>query len=149
MKTKNLKLSGFAYLASAILLFSMSSCAMKTHFLTSKLVPAAQGTVQVKTDNNKNYVIKIEISNLSPSSRLTPPSNAYVVWLIANDDIAKNLGQLNSSDDFMSKNLNAKFETVTGTKPMKIVITAENDPTALYPSFSEVVLTTDYLNFRH
>ena len=149
MKTKNLKLTGFAYLASVIFLFSMSSCAMKTHFLTSKLVPAAQGTVQVKTDNNKNYVIKIEISNLSPSSRLTPPSNAYVVWLIANDDIAKNLGQLNSSDDFMSKNLNAKFETVTGTKPMKIVITAENDPTAQYPSFSEVVLTTDYLNFKN
>lgn len=149
MKTKNLKLTGFAYLASVILLFSMSSCAMKTHFLTSKLVPAAQGTVQVKVDNNKNYVIKIEISNLSPSSRLTPPSNAYIVWLIANDDIAKNLGQLNSSDEFMSKNLNAKFETVTGTKPMKIVITAENDPTAQYPSFSEVVLATDYLNFRH
>lgn len=149
MKTKNLKLSGFAYLASAILLFSMSSCAMKTHFLTSKLVPAAQGTVQVKVDNNKNYVIKIEISNLSPSSRLTPPSNAYIVWLITNDDIAKNLGQLNSSDEFMSKNLNAKFETVTGTKPVKIIITAENDPTAQYPSFSEVVLTTDYLNFKN
>lgn len=149
MKTKNLKLTGFAYLASVIFLFSMSSCAMKTHFLTSKLVPAAQGTVQVKVDNNKNYVIKIEISNLSPSSRLTPPSNAYIVWLITNDDIAKNLGQLNSSDEFMSKNLNAKFETVTGTKPVKIIITAENDPTAQYPSFSEVVLTTDYLNFKN
>lgn len=149
MKTKKLKLTGFAYLASAILFFSMSSCAMKTHFLTSKIVPAAQGTVQVTVDNNKNYVIKIEISNLSPSSRLTPPSNAYVVWLVTNDDIAKNLGQLNSSDNFMSKNLNAKFETVSGTKPMKIVITAENDPTAQYPSFSEVVLTTDYLNFKN
>lgn len=149
MKTKNLKLTGLVVLASVILLFSMSSCAMKTHFLTSKIVPAAQGTVQVKIDKNKNYVIKIEISNLSPSSRLNPPSNAYVVWLVTNDDIVKNLGQLNSSDDFMSKNLSADFETVSGNKPMKIVITAENDPGAQYPSFSEVVLTTAYLNIKN
>lgn len=149
MKTKNLKLTGFVYLAGFILLFSMSSCALKTHFLTSKIVPAAQGTVQVTIDDNKNYVIKIEISNLSPSSRLNPPSNAYVVWLVTNDDKAKNLGQLNSSDDFMSKNLSAKFETVSGFRPMKIVITAENEPDVQYPSFSEVVLTTEYLNFKN
>lgn len=148
MKTTNFKLTLLACAASVILIFAMSSCAVKSHFLTSKVVPAAQGTVQVKIDKNKNYVIKIEISNLSPSTRLTPPSNAYVVWLVDNDNSAQNLGQLNSSDDFMSKNLNAKFETVSGLKPVKIVITAENDPRVQYPSFSEVVLTTDYLNLK-
>ena len=48
----------------------------------------------------------------------------------------------------MSKNLNAKFETVSGLKPVKIVITAENDPRVHYTSYSEVVLTTDYLNLK-
>lgn len=148
MKTTNLKLTCLACVVSVMFIFAMSSCAVKTHFLTSKIVPAAQGTVQVKVDNNKNYVIKIEISNLSPSTRLTPPSNAYVVWSVGNDNSAQNLGQLNSSDNFMSKNLNAKFETVLGSKPVKIVITAENDPSVQYPSFSEVILTTEYLNLK-
>jgi len=148
MKTNHLKLTCMACLASAIVIFSMSSCAVKSHFQNSTVVPAAQGTVQVKLDNNKNYVIQIEISNLSPSTRLSPPFNAYVVWLVANDNSAKNLGQLNSSDDFMAKNLNAKFETVSSVKPAKIVITAENNPSVQYPSFSTVILTTDYLNIK-
>ena len=148
MKTKNIKSGIFAVAASAILLFSMSSCASKAHFLTSTVVPAAQGTVEVKTDKNKNYVIEIDITNLSPSTRLSPPSNAYVVWLIAADNSAQNLGQLNSSDRFMSKSLDAEFKTVTGIRPAKIMITAENDPQVQYPSFSEVILGTEFLNLK-
>lgn len=138
-----------AIAASVILLFSISSCSSKAHFATSKVIPAAQGTVKVSIDKNKNYAIKIEISNLSPSTRLTPPSNAYVVWLISADNSAQNLGQLNSSDNFMSKNLNAKFETVTGIKPEKIIITAEDYPGVQSPSFSEVILTTGFLRVRN
>ena len=108
----------------------------------------AQGFVQISTDKNDNYVVKLEISNLSPSSRLTPPSLAYIVWLVGEDNSAKNLGQLNSSDNFMAKNLNATFQTVSASKPVKIVITAENDVAVQYPSFSEVILTTDYLNIK-
>jgi len=148
MKQKKIKSACLATLASLMFIFGMSSCASKSHFLTSSVVPAAQGTVEVKTDKNKNYVIKIEISNLSPSNRLTPPSNAYVVWLIAKDNTAHNLGQLNSSEDFMSKSLTAKFETLSSSKPEKIIITAENNPSAQSPSFSEIILTTDYLNIR-
>ena len=55
----------FSLLASIILILSVSSCAVKSHFLTSTVLPAAQGTVQVKIDNNNNYLIKIELSNLS------------------------------------------------------------------------------------
>jgi hypothetical protein len=149
MKTNIFKLTCLACLASVILVFSMSSCAVKTQFLTSTVVPAAQGTVQIHINKNKNYVVDIKISNLSPSTRLSPPSNAYVVWLVDNESNSINLGQLNSSDDFMSKNLDAKFEAVSGSKPVKIVITAENDPTTKYPSFSAVVLTTDYLHFKN
>ena len=148
MKTNQFKLAIIACMASVFVLFSFSSCAVKTHFLTSKVVPAAQGVVQISTDKNNNYVIKLEISNLSPSSRLTPPSLAYIVWIVGEDNSAKNLGQLNSSDNFMSSNLNASFETVSASKPVKIVITAENDLTVQYPSFSEVILTTDVLRIK-
>lgn len=145
MKTKCFKWISLASVASLLIVFSLSSCALKTQFQTSSVVPAAQGTVKVKTDKNNNYAIKIEISNLSPSARLSPPSNAYVVWLISGDNNAQNLGQLNTSDSFMSKNLSAVFETVTGLKPSKIMITAENDPQVQYPSFSSVILVTDFL----
>lgn len=148
MQQKNFKLNCLAFVASVMFIFAMSSCASKSHFLISKVVHAAQGTVDVKTDKNKNYVIKIMISNLSPSTRLTPPSNAYVVWMVTNDNSAKNMGQLNSSTNFMSNDLSAKFVTISGTKPEKIIITAENDPSVQTPSFSEIILTTDYLNIR-
>lgn len=148
MKTNRFKQVLVACVASAVVLLSFNSCAVKSHFLTSKVVPAAQGFVQISTDKNDNYVIKLEISNLSPSSRLTPPSLAYIVWLVGEDNSAKSLGQLNSSDNFMSKNLNATFEAVSASKPVKIVITAENDLNVQYPSFSEVILTTDYLNIK-
>jgi hypothetical protein len=147
-KMKHLKLKTLVGMASLVFIFTLSSCASKTQFLTSTVVPAAQGTVVIKKDKNKNYRITIEISNLSPSTRLTPPSNAYVVWLITSDNNTQNLGQLNSSDNFMSKNLDAQFETVTGLTPAKIVITAENDPHVKYPSFSEVILATDFLNLK-
>ncbi|HRZ97850.1 MAG TPA: hypothetical protein P5084_09845 [Paludibacter sp.] len=148
MKSKNLKMTGLTLLVSIILIFSFSSCTYKTKFLTSVVVPAAQGTVQIKTDANKNYAIKIKISNLAPSTRLSPPRDAYVVWLVTVGKVAKNLGQLNSSSDFMSKNLNASFETISGLKPSKIIITAENDVYIQNSSFSDVILTTDYINFE-
>lgn len=133
-------------ITSVIVLFLMNSCAVKTHFLTSSVVPAAQGTVQIKKDKNQNHVIIIDISNLAPSTRLIPPYNAYVVWLVSSEDNTINLGQLNTSYAFMSNNLNAKFETISSLKPAKIVITAENDPSIQYSSFSTTILTTDYLN---
>jgi hypothetical protein len=145
MKSTNFKMNALAYIAAVMMIFSFGSCATKNKFLNSTVLPAAQGTVQIKKDKNKNYVIKIELSNLSPSTRLTPPASAYVVWLVPPDNATRNLGQLNSSTNFMSKNLDASFETVSGIKPTKIVITAENDVTVQYPSFGEPILITDIL----
>lgn len=76
---KTTKTTLFAFLASVVLIFMVSSCAVKSHFLTSAVLPAAQGTVQVTIDKNNNYLIKIELENLSPSTRLTPPRVGYVV----------------------------------------------------------------------
>ena len=145
MKTNNFRMSALAYIAGVAIIFTLGSCSTKAHFLTSTILPAAQGTVSVRQDGNHNYAIKVEISNLAPSERLTPPMSGYVVWLVAQDNSTQNLGQLNSSNTFMSKNLGAKFETVSSTKPMKIVITAENDVTIQNPGFTTLILTTDNL----
>jgi len=132
----------FLIFASAMMIFLFSSCSTSKPFLTSSKVPAARGTVTVKTDRNKNYVIKIELTNLAEAERLDPKKNTYVVWMVTNDNITKNIGKIESSTGFLSKKLKASFETKSSFKPARIFITADYDANIQYPS-SEVILTTD------
>jgi hypothetical protein len=127
------------------MIVSISSCATKTQFLASSVVPAAEGTVSVKQDNNKNYNIGITIRNLAEPTRLQPAKNMYVVWMEGEDNETKNIGQIKSSQSFISKQLKGSFETVSAVRPKKIFITAENDPGINYPNYSDIILTTDYL----
>lgn len=139
--TKNISL-----LALAIaMIFSISSCATKTKFLASPVVPAAEGIVSVKQDNNKNYNIGISIRNLAEPTRLQPAKNMYVVWMEGDDNETKNIGQIKSSHSMISKTLKGSFETVSAVRPKKVFITAENDPAIQYPNYSDIILTTDYL----
>ena len=135
----------FLTIFAAMMVFSFSSCATKTHFLTSAVAPAAEGTIKVHKDKNKNYVIKIEISNLAEPSRLQPPKNHYVVWMEGDNNETKNIGKIKSSNDLLSKRLKGSFETVSTDKPRKIYITGENNASLQYPNLADVVLTTDYL----
>lgn len=119
----------------------LSSCAKKAIFLNSTVVPAAKGTVKIKKDKNKNYVIKVQIMNLAEPSRLQPPKAIYVVWMVSDNLNPKNIGQIKSSSNFMSSKLTAYFETVSAVKPNKIFITAEDDANIQYP-VSQIILTT-------
>ncbi len=136
--TKNMLLGMF----TMAIVFSCESCSRKTSFLTSTVVPAARGTVTVKTDKNKNYEIKLQISDLAEPQRLDPPKATYVVWIVTDNETTKNIGQLNSSKGFMSKNLTGSLEALSSSKPDKIFITAEDNPTVQYPN-REIILSTD------
>ncbi len=136
--TKNIISSIFI----AIVLFSATSCAKKISFLTSSVVPAAQGYVKVKNDNNKNYAISVHLTDLAEVGRLQPAKQTYVVWMETNEEATKNIGQIKSSTGFLSKQLKASFETVSSIRPIKIFITAEDDATTQYPG-TQVVLSTD------
>ncbi len=118
-------------------LFLFSSCAPKINFLTSEVVPAARGYVEIKKDKNKNNVISIHLTNLAEVNRLTPPRQTYVIWMMTEDEKMKNIGQVKS----FSKNLKASFQTVSSSIPAKIIITAEDDASTVYPS--KVILTTN------
>jgi hypothetical protein len=126
-------------IASSMLVFS--SCARKSTFLNSSVVPAAQGSVKVKTDNNKNYVIQIQIKDLADPGRLTPSKQSYVAWMETDQGRTENLGFLKTSKSFMSRQMTAKLETVSSYKPIKIFVTAENETNVQYPD-RMVVLTT-------
>ena len=136
LPTKNIFFCVIAVMA--ILLFG--SCARKIAFQNSSIVPAAEGTVKVKKDNNNNYTISVELSNLAESNRLQPAMKTYVVWMETDQERAKNIGQINPSSSLLSKRLKASFETVSAIKPTKIFITAEDDGTVQYPG--TLVLTT-------
>lgn len=129
-------------LPSIILLLvmtSLESCTEKIPFLTSSVVPAAEGWVKVKEDRNNNYTIELNVTRLADPQRLTPPKNMYVVWIDTEQNGQQMIGQLN-----MSKSLNGSIKTMTPHKPIGIFITAEDDINAKYPD-SQVVLRTEFL----
>ena len=121
---------------------SFTSCSQKIAFQNSTVVPAAQGIVTIKKDNNKNYAIKIKISNLAEVQRLQPAKNVYVVWIETEENRIKNIGQIKSNTGFISSKLKASFETVTSFQPTKVFITAEENQDVVYPGY-QMVLTTN------
>jgi hypothetical protein len=119
-----------------VILMAFQSCATKAKFLTSTVVPAAEGEVTIKQDKNNNYIIKMSISNLADVARLEPARKGYVVWMEADQAYTRNIGLVTSSN-----NLNVTFETSATLKPTRIFITAEDNESVQYPG-SMVVLTT-------
>jgi len=129
-------------IAMAIFLIPVTSCAQRVNFLISTVTPAAQGSVKVKKDSNKNYRIKIHIVDLAEPTRLSPPKSIYVVWMVSDENAPKNIGQIKTSTALFSSKLKADFESVSVAKPTKIFITAENDASIQY-MYSEIILTTN------
>jgi hypothetical protein len=129
-------------ISAIIVVISLSGCASKHAFLSSSVVPAARGDVKVKKDGNNNYQIKIDINNLSEVKRLQPSKGAYVVWMVDDQDVTKNIGQINSGSTMISSKLKASFHTVSAAKPHRIFVTAEDNATVAVPG-SMMILSTD------
>ena len=106
-------------------------------FLSSSVVPAATGKVQVKRDKNTNYVINVSVQNLAPADRLKPPQRAYISWMESAGNSVKKLGLLEPS----SKNLDASLTATAVASPDRVFITAENSPETQYPGGTEVLTT--------
>ena len=128
----------YMLLFPTLLLFA--SCANKMAFQTSTITPAATGSVKIKKDNNGNYAVNIHVTHLAPPDRLTPPKKVYVAWLVTDKETAKNIGQLHTSKGFFTRKYKASLETVSVDKPIRVFISAEDYPIAVFPG-SPVVLT--------
>jgi hypothetical protein len=123
------------------LCLSLPSCSTKYVFATSAVAPAAQGWVKVKTDNNKNYGINLQVKMLAEPGKLTPPKAFYMVWMRTENDESVNIGRLNSHDTFFSSMLEGSLKTSTPIKPRGFFITAENESSPMYVG-GMVVLAT-------
>ena len=148
---KTMKLSTLAnkiFLGVFVLLFlfSVDASAKKVKFMQSTIAPPARGTVKIKKDGNQNNTIKIEIHDLAEVSALTPPKLNYIVWMLTEDQLIKNIGKIESSTGFLSKKLKGSFETSTPFRPMKIFISAEDDPNSQNPG-DQIVLTTNAFKY--
>jgi hypothetical protein len=127
-----------------IIISSFSSCAKKTGFQASSVVPAARGNVKVSKDRNKDFVISVSLLDLAEPNRLTPPMHTYVVWMLTEDNITKNIGQIKTSTSMFSRTLKGYFKTVSSFKPVRIIVTAEERADIQTPGTFEVLSTNNF-----
>jgi hypothetical protein len=65
--------------------------------------------------------------------------------MVTDQETAKNIGQFNSSKNFLSKKLKSSFETVSSFSPVKIFITAEDNADSQYPGTMDILTTEKFL----
>ncbi|MBK6635620.1 MAG: hypothetical protein IPG38_16195 [Chitinophagaceae bacterium] len=87
-------------------------------------------------------MIQINVQNLKEISSLDPNSkNAYIVWMDADNQATKSLGQINSNTGWLTDKSKATFEAVSAVKPTKIMITSEDNAAVKTPG-KMVIWTT-------
>jgi len=138
--------AGSIFFVAAILLSTvlLPSCARKISFATSAVVPAAEGSVKITKDKNKNYSIDLFVMRLASPKRLTPAKELYIVWMNTDNAEAKNIGQLKTSSSMMSSALKSSLRTVASSKPTAFFITAEDVADIQHPSGQEVLRTVAF-----
>ncbi|MFO7844492.1 MAG: hypothetical protein R6V16_11840 [Bacteroidales bacterium] len=127
----------FLSFLTVMLMVPFSLQAQKIPFKQSSVVPAAEGYVKIRADNNNNNIIKIRIKNLAEIQRLDPAMQTYVVWMVTDRETTDNIGRINSSN-----NLRVSFKAVSSFQPIKIFITAEVNESTQVPG-ETIVLSTD------
>lgn len=95
---------------------------------------AAQGKVQVATDNKGNRDLKLEVKNIAPADAVFTGTKNYVVWLKPENGPPQNIGVLTPD-----KKLNAKLETKTSFTSFVVLVTAEANAQPVAPSDNEVM----------
>ncbi len=132
--------SAFIILFAIVVLQSCATTA-KYNFSTSRVVPAAEGTVKVKKDKNNNYNIELQVNRLAEPKRLSPAREMYIVWMETQENGKVNIGQLKTSSGMLSGSLKSSLKTVATFKPTGFFITAEDNANIQYP-VGQTVLST-------
>jgi hypothetical protein len=114
----------------------VTSCANSAKFPVSSSVPAADITAQKKQDKNNNFSIEVTAKNLADARRLNPPRNNYSVWIVTDNGLIKNIGQLSNRNA-----RTAVLKAVTPFNVKELFITAEDQGDLNYPSGTEISRT--------
>jgi hypothetical protein len=101
----------------------------------SNSVPAAAGIVKAQRDkDNGNTKLDIRVWHLANPSRLTPPANAYIVWVRPPDGAAVKQGAIR-----VDKDQKGEVKLVTEAKDFEVFITAEQSESVDVPSDFQVL----------
>jgi len=100
----------------------------------STLQPAADAQLTHQKDDNGNTKLKIHVYHLAKPDALTPPREAYVVWIEPNGEPPQNMGVIRVND-----NLESEFSTRTPFKKFKVYVTAEDGPKVTTPSGERIL----------
>jgi hypothetical protein len=136
MKTFRKFLNSGLLLGVALLMFG---CAQRVVLRNAPDVPAAVGEAKITRDQNKNSIVDLQIQHLAPSENLKPPKKLYVLWSQAPDGKNINSGQLTVGPD-----RRGTLKSPTPMQVFRIIVTAEDVPTAAFPS-SQIVFSSDYI----
>jgi hypothetical protein len=106
-------------------LVALVSCASAQKLTGGALAPAASGTVDAKIGEGGNTQLEVKVEHLAPPEKVSSGATVYVVWVIAKDAPAVNVGDLKLNAD-----LDGSLQTVTPQHAFELKITAESVSTA-------------------
>jgi hypothetical protein len=132
--------AGYSFVLAPLVLGAMLwpfPSAKKVPMVAGHETPAAHGTIMVKDTDNNNAKLDIKVQSLAEPTALTPPKNAYVVWIQPQGEQPQNQGELKVNDK-----QEGELHTVTPYQRFKVFITAEQNAQAKTPSGPQV-LTAD------
>ena len=136
-KSKKINMKAIKSLVIIGVIALLTSCASTAKFPVSTVTPAAQITAEMKQDKNNNYVIGVTANHLAEAGRLTPPRNNYSIWIVVDNGMVKNAGQLT-----MKNAKKASLKIITPFIVKEIFITAEDQGDLTYPAGTEISRTT-------
>lgn len=114
------------------ILFTGIACfagASEARLTADPSIPAATGKAHVKKEKNGNLKLKVEVYHLAKPGALTPARQVYVVWTQARGKDPQNRGALK-----VNNKLEGTFEDTVSNEDFDVFITAEDNPTAEFPS---------------
>jgi hypothetical protein len=101
------------------------------------ITPAAEGKVITSTDRNGNTQAEVQVKHLATPQKLTPPRQAYLVWVQPRGKSPELLGVLRVNDK-----LEGNLTATTPYKVFDIIVTAEDTPHPEMPSDTVVLKGT-------
>ena len=91
-------------------------------------LPAAEGKVKVRVDENGDHVVELSFQHLAPAGRAFDGTTMYMVWLVPASAPPQPIGSLDVGDD-----LNARMSITTPNENFDVLVTAEVNAYAATP----------------
>jgi len=108
--------------------------AREDRLVNTGAAPAAEGKVITDNDRNGNTGVEVQVKHMATPQSLTPPRQAYLVWVQPRGKDPELLGALR-----VNENLEGSLRAATPYKDFEILITAEDSAKPESPS-SAVIL---------